>query len=185
MSVMDDDCLVFCWTNKMCMKVTRIPDRAAKRNLHVTVVWESSLSQDPLKPLLRSYVCSEHYIFLHEGQKITLDVSLSCLVGNVYRHVTIFPVITRLPGNVWHYASYIQCSCEMYSGINHEVTKMAHAVFRVFLTTKCSRIRNPFYCSFCEQAYQAQSFGNYSSYVLVVSDEVGVFQWSGLAIHMG
>lgn len=136
MSVMNYDYLAFCWINKMGVNVTRIPDRAARRNLHIAVVWESSLIQDLLKLLLRSCVCSEHYIFLHEEQKITLDVSLSCLVGNVYRHVTIFPVITKLSGNVWDYASCIWCRCKMYSKINHEVTKMAHTVASMFLTAK-------------------------------------------------
>lgn len=66
MSVMNYDYLAFCWINKMGVNVTRIPDRAARRNLHIAVVWESSLIQDLLKLLLRSCVCSEHYIFLHE-----------------------------------------------------------------------------------------------------------------------
>lgn len=43
-----------------------------------------------------------------------------------------------------------------------------------FWRTKCSRIRNSFYYSFCEQACLAQSFGKSSSYPV----SAGGFWWS-------
>jgi len=38
----------------MSMKVTGIPGRVTRKNLYIIVVWESSLIEGPLKPLLRS-----------------------------------------------------------------------------------------------------------------------------------
>lgn len=86
------------------------------------------------------------------GRKMTLDVSLSCLVGNTYRYVTTFSKLKLTILCNYKALKKGMALCQlhlvhpkMFSKVNSELAKMANAVVSMLLPYKLFKSKELYY----------------------------------------